>query len=356
MHLFGCRSNIHKRSDYADWRPAHQLTFIIECVYHLSVRSNMSRKKRRSAKHGSGDKTHAAGHRTEARVTESRPGVTRSRGPHPLDKWLLGLIFAGIALTSYLTFVAWFGERPAFCGADSECDLVQQSRWSVLLGLPIAFWGVLTYALLARLVWRLRTRPRTWQLALTVASIGAGVSWYLTAVSIFVIEATCTYCLISSAIINAVLVLLLMRRPAHMPEHAWGKSLPVPIGSTALIVVLLFMHFSGLFDPAAGPEKPYLKALAMHLRNSDARFYGAYWCPVCQKQKELFEASAHRLPYVECTPNGRNGGLNFACVANEVTDYPTWIIGGRRHVGLVSVETLATISRFEWSADGTTKQ
>ena len=316
----------------------------------------MSRKKRRSGKHGSGDKTPGAGHRAEARVTESRAGATQGRSPHPLDKWLLGLILAGIALTSYLTFVAWFGEHPAFCGADSECDLVQQSRWSVLLGLPIAFWGLLTYALLARLVWRVRTRPGSWQLALTVAGIGAAVSWYLTAVSVFAIEATCAYCFISFGIMNALLLLLLLRRPAHMPKLAWGKSLPVPVGSAALIVILLAMHFSGLFHPAAGPEKPYLKALAIHLRDSDARFYGAYWCPVCQQQKEMFEASADRLPYVECTPNGRTGGLNFACVANEVNDYPTWVIDGRRHVGLVSVDKLANLSRFEWSAEGTPKQ
>jgi uncharacterized membrane protein len=316
----------------------------------------MSRKKRRLGKHESGDKTSKAGHRAEARVTESRAGVTQGRSPHPLDKWLLGLILAGIALTSYLTFVAWFSEHPAFCGADSECDLVQQSRWSNLLSLPIAFWGFLTYALLARLVWRLRTRPSSWRLALTVASVGTAVSWYLTAVSIFLIEATCAYCLVSFGIMNAVLVLLLVRRPAHMPECAWAKSLPVPTGSAVLVVFLLFMHFSGFFDPAAGPEKPYLKALAIHLRESDARFYGAYWCPTCQEQKQMFEASAHRLPYVECTPDGRNGGLNFTCVANDVKDYPTWVINGRRHVGLVSVDKLANLSRFEWSADATPKQ
>jgi thiol-disulfide isomerase/thioredoxin len=94
----------------------------------------------------------------------------------------------------------------------------------------------------------------------------------------------------------------------------------------------------------------------MHLRASDACFYGAYWCPTCQEQKEMFEASADRLPYVECTPNGRNGTLNFTCVANEVKDYPTWVIDGRRQVGLVSVNRLAKLSRFKWSADGTPEQ
>jgi len=311
----------------------------------------MSKKKRHSGKRGSGDRAPGSGHRAETPVTDSRATATQRRKTHPLDNWLLGLAIAGIALTAYLTFVAWFGEHPAFCGAGSECDVVQQSRWSVLLTLPIAFWGFLTYVLLARLLWRMRTRPGSWRLALTVASIGAAVSWYLTAVSFFDIEATCTYCLISFGIMNALLALLLVRRPAHMPEHSWAKSLPVPAISSVVVVALLFMHFSGYFSPAAGPEKPYLKALAIHLRDSGARFYGAYWCPHCREQKELFEASADRLPYVECTPEGRTGPLNFTCVANEVKDFPTWIIDGRRYVGLVSVDQLATLSKFEWSED-----
>lgn len=284
-------------------------------------------------------------------MAEGRAGVTRGRGPHPLDNWLLGLTLAGIALTSYLTFIAWFGEHPAYCGADSECGLVQQSRWSTLLGVPVAFWGLLTYALLARLVWRLRTRPSSWGAALTIATVGAAVSWYLTAVSVFVIEATCVYCLTSFGIMNALLVLLLVRRPAHMPEHAWAQSLPLPVGAAIVVVFGLFLHFSGLFDPAAGPEKPYLKALAIHLHDSGARFYGAYWCPACKQQKALFEASAERLPYVECTPNGRNGVHSLACVANNITDYPTWIIDGRRHTRVVAVEELAAMSGFAWSAD-----
>jgi thiol-disulfide isomerase/thioredoxin len=229
---------------------------------------------------------------------------------------------------------------------------VQQSRWSTLLGVPIALWGLLTYALLARMVWRLRTRPSSWRMALTVATVGAAVSWYLTAISVFVIEAVCIYCLVSFGIINALLVLLLVRRPAHMPEHEWAKSLPGPLGSAVVVVLALFLHFSGVFDPAAGPEKPYLRALAMHLSDSGARFYGAYWCPACQEQKALFEASVDRLPYVECTPDGRRGTRNFACVANDITDFPTWIVGGRRLTGVVSVSELAAVSGFAWSGGG----
>jgi uncharacterized membrane protein len=307
----------------------------------------MSKKRRRSGRQGSTDGTPEAAHRRDTRADEPRDEATRARAPHPLDNWLIALVAAGIALTAYLTFIAWFGEHPAFCGAGSECDIVQQSRWSTFLGAPMAFWGLLTYALLARQLWRLRTRPSAWRTALLLAAVGAAVSWYLTAVSVFAIEATCGYCLASFGVMNALLVLLLLRRPAHMPEHAWAKSLPTPVGVSALIVLVMFLHFSGVFNPAAGPEQPYLKALALHLRDSGARFYGAYWCPHCQEQKEMFEASADRLPYIECTPNGRSGARSMACTANDIRDYPTWIIDGRRYTGVLPVAELARLSGFK---------
>ncbi|MBE0616026.1 MAG: vitamin K epoxide reductase family protein [Burkholderiales bacterium] len=310
----------------------------------------MSRKKRRSVKSESVVEAPASEHRAEAQPAKTRGGSIRARGKHPLDNWLFGLALVGIALTLYLTFSAWLGAKPAFCGADSQCDLVQQSRWSHLLGVPIALWGCLTYALLAYLTWRLRTRPSAWQAALLVAVVSAAVSWYLAAISFFVIEALCVYCLSSFVIANVLLVVLLVRRPAHMPEHAWAKALPTPIGSAVVIVFVLALHFSGLFDPAAGPEKPQLKALAIHLSESGARFYGTYWCPTCQQQKALFEASAARLPFVECTPGGRNGPISVDCAMNDITNYPTWIIGRVRQTGLVTPAELARLSGFEWSS------
>lgn len=278
-----------------------------------------------------------------------KPKPTQVEAPRPrhvLDWPLLALAAAGIALTTYLTLTAWFGARPAFCGADSGCDLVQASRWSTLLGMPLALWGLLTYAIIARALWRLRTRPSSWRLAFALTCIGTGVSWFLTIVSVLEIEATCSYCLASFAIMNALLVLLVLRRPAHLPQHAWSKALPTPLALTAALVLGLQLHFSGVFDPSAGPEDPYLRELAVHLDESGARFFGAYWCPACMDQKELFSASAPRLPYVECTPSGRNGPLSIACQENQVRDYPTWSIAGQRHTGVLQPRELARMSGF----------
>jgi uncharacterized membrane protein len=280
-----------------------------------------------------------------ARSARAAPAAA-PRARHVLDLPLLLLAAAGIVLTAYLTLNVWFGARPAFCSADSGCDLVQASRWSTLLGMPMALWGLLTYALLARALWRLRTRPSSWRLAFALACLGTGVSWFLTIVSVLEIEATCGYCLASFAIMNALLVLLVLRRPKHLPQHAWGKALPVPLALSAALVLGLHLHFSGVFDPAAGPEDPYLRELAIHLDASGARFFGAYWCPACMDQKELFRASAPRLPYVECTPSGRNGPLSIACQDNQVRDYPTWTIAGQRRTGVLQPGELARMSGF----------
>ena len=272
---------------------------------------------------------------------------------HPmlsLDNWILALAGLGVLLTGYLTLVVWLGEHPAYCGAESECDLVQSSRWSTLLGMPMSLWGLATYALLVGFAWRVRSRPSAWRATLLVAGIGAGVSWFLTLVSVFQIEATCGYCLASFVLMNVLLVLVLLRRPTRMPEHAWRAALPLPAGAAVAVVLGLQLHFSGVFDPAAGPEDPHLQALATHLHDSGARFYGAYWCPACQEQKKLFTASVDRLPYIECTPEGRGGPRAVDCLTRNIEQYPTWIIDGQRHTGVVSVERLGRLSSFDRDA------
>jgi len=121
-------------------------------------------------------------------------------------------------------------------------------------------------------------------------------------------------------------------------------------------VFVLALHYSGIFDPAAGPEKPQLKALAVHLSETGARFYGTYWCPTCQQQKALFEASADRLPYVECTPGGRKGPVSVECVLNDINNYPTWVIGRERRTGILTASELARLSDFAWSPGAAQKK
>jgi uncharacterized membrane protein len=297
-------------------------------------------RKSRKRSHQRGDKRH----KTDA---------TRAPAPHArefdgLNRLILGLAIAGMALTAYLTAVKWFGTTPLYCGAESSCDIVQSSRWSTLLGFPLSFWGFLTYAVLAALLWKMRRRRATWSKAALVAAIGVAISIYLTAISVFEIQATCMYCLASLAILTAILALLCWTRPGQIPGLQWKTWLPTAAISAVIAVGALHLHYSGAFSPAAGPEKPYLAALATHLEESGAKFYGAYWCPRCQEQKDLFGASAKRLPYVECKPGGPDGPETVSCAAKNIDNYPTWIIRGRRYVGVSDPKALAAHSGFRW--------
>jgi len=261
---------------------------------------------------------------------------------------VLALAGLGVILTAYLTLNAWFGSSLPYCSAGSACDIVQSSRWSTLLGLPVAFWGLLTYAGIALLACRADKPAKRWKLLWTLASVGLAVSVYLTAISIFVIDATCAYCLASLALIAAIFALVAWAGPDKLPAFRWREWLPLTAGGAGVLVLLLHLHYSGVFDPAAGPEDPRLRALAVHLQESGAKFYGAYWCPHCEDQKALFAASADRLPYVECTPDGRGGMVALACATRNISNYPTWIIDGRRYPGVLEPRTLARLSGFSW--------
>lgn len=260
-----------------------------------------------------------------------------------LDVVLLVLAGIGILLTSYLTYVAWFEAHSAFCSEGSGCDLVQASRWATLLGMPMAFWGWLTYVMLAYVIWRAKRKPGSWTMVVFVAVCGFAISAYLTTVSVLEIEATCPYCLASFAIMTTITILALVRQPPN-----WSTSLKEALVIAALLVGGLHLHYSGVFDAAAGPEDPQLQALAIHLADKGVKFYGAYWCPRCQQQKAVFEASAKRLPYVECSSGGRGSALTKACAAENVKSYPTWIIGERRLTGIQTPRSLAAATGFDW--------
>lgn len=289
------------------------------------------------AKHRKRQKTGSAGS-----LQHTPP--TRAPAPNsPLTLVLLTLSVLGAALTTYLSYTALFEAHPAFCSEGSGCDLVQSSRWATFLGMPMATWGLFTYLTLAALAWRAMTKPKSWTPLIFVAVGGFGISAYLTVISIVEIEATCAYCLASFGTIAAIMILTLLQRP---PE--WATSLKEASVVAVLIVGGLHLHYSGVFDEAAGPEDPQLQALAVHLTETGAKFYGAYWCPRCQEQKALFKASAKRLPYVECSSGGRGSPLTAPCAANNIRSYPTWIIDDKRHTGLQTPRTLAGAAGFTW--------
>lgn len=91
------------------------------------------------------------------------------------------------------------------------------------------------------------------------------------------------------------------------------------------------------------------EALSAHLRARGAVFYGAWWCPACFQQKNLFGKQAgNSLPYVECDENdaGRQ-----RCQAAQIRAFPTWEMEGKpRLEGVQSLEELKDWSGFKAGA------
>ena len=59
----------------------------------------------------------------------------------------------------------------AGCTVGSACDVVLNSRWSTLFGMPTSFWGFLTYALLAAIAWN-KYADSQWKFAWFVTIVG----------------------------------------------------------------------------------------------------------------------------------------------------------------------------------------
>lgn len=96
-------------------------------------------------------------------------------------------------------------------------------------------------------------------------------------------------------------------------------------------------------------------ALARHLRQRGAKMYGAYWCPYCTKQKELFGRQAFsQITYIECDPRGQNPRPDLCRRAN-VNGFPTWEINGQKYAGMQSLTQLADITGYKGSRNFTNR-
>ena len=279
--------------------------------------------------------------RTRSEAYALRPGPN---GP------LLAVSSLGIALTAYLSWTAFSGAAVQGCAAGGGCDIVLTSRWATLLGLPTALWGLLGYTALAAIAF-VRRADTHWSYAWTVAFFGVCYSVYLTVVSLAMLESACPYCLTSLGLMTATLALVVWQRPPEMANRSWVGLVAGRGALAALVILLLHANYAAPQAEPAGPEDPAIRALAEHLTEEGALFYGASWCPHCQEQKLLFGASADRLPYIECSPAGPNGAQTPSCRRAGVQTYPTWIINGRATVGQVlSLAQLAAATGFPGAA------
>ena len=111
--------------------------------------------------------------------------------------------------------------------------------------------------------------------------------------------------------------------------------------SFVTLLVVLFIALIGAriwSDEQPGDYDQFAQCIA----DSGATFYGAFWCPHCNEQKELFGNSAQYLPYVECSKEDRSGQLDV-CIEAGIEGYPTWeFADDSRLSGSLSFDVLST--------------
>jgi uncharacterized membrane protein len=130
------------------------------------------------------------------------------------------LVLVGLGIATYLAYVE-ITHVEALCGPIGECNVVQSSSYALILGIPVAVWGVLYYLTIGAL-WagqrylagRLANLTTLGLLGLTL--FGTLFSIYLTCLELFVVRAICTWCL-GSAVTTTILMLLVVR-PDRFPR------------------------------------------------------------------------------------------------------------------------------------------
>ncbi|MFN2636544.1 MAG: vitamin K epoxide reductase family protein [Gemmatimonadaceae bacterium] len=119
------------------------------------------------------------------------------------------LALAGIFISLYLTLykVGIIGELSCSIGS---CETVNTSKWSTLLGLPVAAWGLFFYldvfaiALLGT-TQRLQDSPLISAILAGEAALGVVFSAWLTYLELAVIHAICIWCVTSAALVTLIL-------------------------------------------------------------------------------------------------------------------------------------------------------
>lgn len=106
-----------------------------------------------------------------------------------------------------------------------------------------------------------------------------------------------------------------------------------------LVLAIALMAYGRRQENA--PANGALADFATCLKDSGAIFYGTFWCPHCQNQKDMFGGAQKNLPYVECSTADGRGQLP-ACASENINAYPTWVFGdGSREMGALALTILA---------------
>lgn len=145
-------------------------------------------------------------------------------GKRSILPWVLVVVsLIGFSVSIYLTLMHFQGVVPR-CYVVKGCDVVQTSRYSTVLGVPIALAGAVFFAIMfylgigltaGRHVWLIRTYR-------VLAYLGALAAIPLFLLQAVILKAFCTYCLVTEVVlvVTWVMTFALHGAPAEVGSSA----------------------------------------------------------------------------------------------------------------------------------------
>ena len=321
--------------------------------------------------------------------------MRRKRSLPWIYRWsrpLIGAIaIAGAILTAYLTVTKLMGGEVTCSanGGGGSCNDVLNSPYAEVFGLPLSLFGCLgylsmaTFALSPFLVDPDKNRDlakqlenTTWLLLLAGSTAMAVFSGYLMYVLAFEIQTVCYYCIGSALFALSMFILTVMGRDwedigqifftgaivtvltlvGTLGVYA-NVNNPIVEGVPDADGLIPIMEAQGSPKPPKGWEITSISgdseiALAEHLKAVGATKYGAFWCPHCYEQKQLFgEEAFEKVPYIECADPGNPRQQTPACQQAGISSYPTWEIDGKLYPGIQDLSKLAELTDYSGATD-----
>src|SRR3989338_5195370 len=179
-----------------------------------------------------------------------------------------------------------------------SCTLVNTSKYSEIFHVPVAVLGAIWFIIAFLLAWNIHKKHQNQTLLFLWTIIGLISIIYFITIEI-ILQAICLYC-----------------TTIHI-----------------IIVILFYLN-----------PKPtsYYNDFANCLSEKDVKFYGAFWCSHCARQKQLFGDAMQQINYIECSLPDRSAQTQI-CITKNITGYPTWEFADNTR--LSGEQTLETLSK-----------
>ncbi len=137
-----------------------------------------------------------------------------STSDHKLRLASIILAVVGLVDSAYLSYVKLVNSK-VFCGGSNQCETVNNSQYSEIAGIPIAYIGLGAYLVIGLLLF-LETRDEFWRQNVPLAIFGLSLtgvlySIYLTYIEIVVLHAICPYCVVSAVVILLIFLISIIR-------------------------------------------------------------------------------------------------------------------------------------------------